>query len=151
MARTDNDSWEITESVGTTALGVAAARTVETESADPLISDPFARVFLDVVGEGVWSWYGNADLPAEVVEAEPELPLRMHGMVSYMASRTAFFDSFFLDAAGTGIRQAVILVARPRLGGVGDTDSRADDGLRSQVSRRSRKASRRICSYPRSE
>ncbi|MDT5221859.1 MAG: hypothetical protein QOF15_3964, partial [Mycobacterium sp.] len=25
MVRTDNDSWEITESVGATALGVAAA------------------------------------------------------------------------------------------------------------------------------
>lgn len=111
MARTENDSWEITESVGATALGVAAARAVETESADPLISDPFARLFVDAAGEGVWSWYANPDLPAEVVEAEPELPQRMHGMVSYMASRTAFFDSFFLDAASAGIRQAVILAA----------------------------------------
>lgn len=32
MARTDNDSWEITESVGATALGVAAARAAATES-----------------------------------------------------------------------------------------------------------------------
>ena len=54
MARTDDDSWEITESVGATALGVAAARAADTESADPLISDPFARVFLDRVGSGVW-------------------------------------------------------------------------------------------------
>lgn len=46
MGRTDNDSWEITESVGATALGVAAARAAETESENPLISDPFARVFL---------------------------------------------------------------------------------------------------------
>ena len=111
VARTENDSWEITESVGATALGVAAARAVETESTDPLIRDPFARIFVDAAGEGVWSWYANPDLPAEVVEAEPELPQRMHGMVSYMASRTAFFDSFFLDAASAGIRQAVILAA----------------------------------------
>ena len=41
MARTDNDTWEITESVGATALGVAAARAAETESEDPLISDPY--------------------------------------------------------------------------------------------------------------
>ncbi|GAB5009681.1 hypothetical protein MAHJHV63_55280 [Mycobacterium avium subsp. hominissuis] len=33
------------------------------------------------------------------------------GMVGYMASRTAFFDSFFLEATGAGIRQAVILAA----------------------------------------
>jgi methyltransferase (TIGR00027 family) len=32
-------------------------------------------------------------------------------MVGYMASRTAFFDEFFLDATGAGIRQAVILAA----------------------------------------
>src|SRR5277367_1320752 len=69
--RTDDDSWEITESVGATALGVAAARAAESESSDPLINDPFARVFLDRVGPGAWDWYGAPDLPAEVIEAEP--------------------------------------------------------------------------------
>ena len=111
MARTDNDSWEITESVGATALGVASARAAETESDNPLIEDPFARVFLDAAGDGVWNWHANGDLPAEVVEAEPDLPLQRQGMVSYMASRTKFFDSFFLTAANDGIKQAVILAA----------------------------------------
>ena len=111
MTRTDNDSWEITESVGATALGVASARAAETERDNPLIEDPFARVFLDAAGEGVWNWHANGDLPPEVVEAEPELPLQREGMVSYMASRTKFFDSFFLTAANDGITQAVILAA----------------------------------------
>lgn len=111
MARTDNDSWEITESVGATALGVAAARAAETRSETPLISDPFAQIFLDAVGEGVWSWHSAPQLPAELVDAEPELPLQMQAMVDYMASRTAFFDQFFLSATGAGIRQAVILAA----------------------------------------
>src|ERR1700732_745063 len=110
-ARTDNDSWEITESVGATALGVASARAVETESQSPLISDPFARVFLDAAGNGVWNWYSASQLPADVLEAEPELPLQMKTMVGYMASRTAFFDEFFLDATRAGVRQAVILAA----------------------------------------
>lgn len=109
--RTDNDSWEITESVGATALAVAAARAAETESKDPLISDPFARVFLDAAGEGMWNWYSAPEMPAQVIEAEPDLPLRMQTMVDYMASRTAFFDTFFLDATNAGIRQAVILAA----------------------------------------
>ena len=109
--RTDNDSWDITESVGATALGVAAARAAETESDHPLISDPFARVFLDTVGDGEWNWFGAPELPAEVVEAEPALPLRMKSMVSYFASRTLFFDTLFLDAANAGIRQVVILAA----------------------------------------
>jgi methyltransferase (TIGR00027 family) len=111
VARTDNDTWEITESVGATALGVAASRAAETESEHPLVSDPFARVFLDAAGDGVWNWHSADQLPAEVVEAEPELPLYRQLMVGYMASRTAFFDEFFLDATRAGIRQVVILAA----------------------------------------
>ena len=111
MARTDDDSWEITESVGATALGVAAARAAESESDHPLISDPFARIFLDAAGAGEWDWFGAPELPAEVVAAEPALPVRMKSMVSYFASRTKFFDTFFLDAANAGIQQAVILAA----------------------------------------
>jgi len=111
VPRTDNDSWEITESVGATALGVAASRAAETESENPLISDPFARVFLDAAGDGMWNWFAAANLPAEIVEAEPDLKPRMQGMVDYMAARTAFFDQFFLDAANAGVRQVVILAA----------------------------------------
>jgi len=111
VARTDNDSWEITESVGATALGLAAARAADTESDNPLINDPFARIVLDTVGDGVWNWYGGPELPAEVVEAEPEMPQRMQALVSYFATRTRFFDTSFIDATNAGIRQAVILAA----------------------------------------
>jgi methyltransferase (TIGR00027 family) len=111
VARTDNDTWDITESVGATALGVAAARAAETESENPLISDPFARVFLDAAGDGMWTWFAAPDLPAEITEAEPDLQPRMRGMVDYMAARTTFFDQFFLDATRAGVRQVVILAA----------------------------------------
>ncbi len=111
MARTDNDSWDITESVGATALGVAAARAAETESENPLISDPFARVFLDAAGEGMWSWFAAPNLPAQIAAAEPDLKPRMQGMVDYMAARTAFFDTYFSEAARAGVCQAVILAA----------------------------------------
>ncbi len=111
MARTDNDTWEITESVGATALGVAAARAAETESENPLISDPFARVFLNAAGDGMWNWFAAPDLPAEIAEAEPDLKPRMQGMVDYMAARTSFFDQFFLDAARSSVHQVVILAA----------------------------------------
>ncbi len=111
MARTDNDTWEITESVGATALGVASSRAAETRSDDPLIRDPFAQVFLDAAGDGMWNWHSAGQLPPEVIEAEPLVPLQMQAMVSYMACRTAFFDNFFLDATRAGIRQAVILAA----------------------------------------
>ncbi|HWF28758.1 MAG TPA: class I SAM-dependent methyltransferase [Mycobacterium sp.] len=111
MARTDNDTWEITESVGATALGVAAARAAETESENPLISDPFARVFLNAAGDGMWNWFAAPELPAEIAEAEPDLQPRMLRMVDYMAARTSFFDQFFLDAARSGVHQLVILAA----------------------------------------
>jgi methyltransferase (TIGR00027 family) len=111
VPRVDDDSWEITESVGATALLVAAARAADTESDNPLIDDPFARVFLDAAGEGMWNWFGSPELPAQIVEAEPDMPLRIQGMSDYMASRTAFFDHAFLDATTTGVRQVVILAA----------------------------------------
>lgn len=108
MARAENDSWDITESVGATALGVAAARAAEAASADPLVVDPYAKVFLDAAGNGTWSMFASPDALAEI---DPELPLRMRTMVDYMASRTAFFDEFFLAAADAGVRQAVILAS----------------------------------------
>jgi methyltransferase (TIGR00027 family) len=111
VARTENDTWEITESVGATALGVASSRAAETRSEKPLISDPFAQIFIDAAGDGVWNWHAGAQLPPEIIEAEPDLPLQMQAMVSYMACRTAFFDTFFLDATRAGIGQVVILAA----------------------------------------
>jgi O-methyltransferase involved in polyketide biosynthesis len=50
MARTDDDTWDINESVGATALGVAGGL-AETNSADPLISDPYAQLILEAAGE----------------------------------------------------------------------------------------------------
>ena len=111
MPRTDNDSWDITQSVGSTALGVAAARAAETESENPLINDPFARVFINAAGEGMWSIYGDPKLLAKAVEIEPEVQQRLQLMVDFMATRTAYFDEFFLNAADAGVRQVVILAA----------------------------------------
>jgi methyltransferase (TIGR00027 family) len=111
MPRTDDDSWDITQSVGATALGVAAARAAETESDDPLINDPFARVFVDAAGEGMWSIYADPDKLAKAVELEPEVRRRIQLLIDFMATRTAFFDEFFLAAADAGARQVVILAA----------------------------------------
>ncbi len=111
MTRTDNDSWDITESVGATALGVAAGRAAETNSEHPLISDPYAQMFLDAAGDGLWSLYLSDDVPAELVEVDPRFKDRMRAMMDYTASRTRFFDEFFVTAAAEGITQAVILAA----------------------------------------
>src|SRR5271163_487523 len=111
MARTDDDTWDINESVGATALGVAGGRAKETQSADPLISDPYAKLFLEAAGDGIWRVYLDDELPAELVDVDPQFEARMQAMLGYTACRTRFFDEYFLAAAGDGIRQAVILAA----------------------------------------
>src|SRR5881628_152931 len=111
MARTDNDTWNIDESVGMTALIVAGGRAAETRSADPLISDPCARLFLEAAGDGVWSAYLADERPPELAEIDPRFGEHIRSTTSYLASRTKYFDDFFLAAAASGIRQSVILAA----------------------------------------
>jgi methyltransferase (TIGR00027 family) len=111
MPRTDNDSWEITESVGSTALGVAAARAAETDSENPLIQDPFARVFLDAAGPGMWSLTSDPTLSAALTDLVPDLAAHIRAMVDFMAVRTKWFDEIFLDAVSSGVRQVVILAS----------------------------------------
>jgi methyltransferase (TIGR00027 family) len=111
MARTDDDTWDITESVGATALGVAAGRAAETESDNPLIKDPFAKLFLEAAGDGLWSVYLKDEMPDEFAEVDPRFRERMQAMMGYTASRTLFFDEFFMASAADGVHQAVILAA----------------------------------------
>jgi methyltransferase (TIGR00027 family) len=107
MAPTDDNSWDITESVGATALRVAAARAAETRSVNRLIDDPYAQLFLDAVGENVWS-IGE---PGDRREPDPQLAAIEQVRLGYTASRTKFFDDFFVSAADAGLSQAVILAA----------------------------------------
>ena len=99
MARTDDDSWDITESVGATALGVAWARSQEATSQCPLYTDPYAQMFIDEAIARGWRLP-----PTHVVE-------RIRSISGYAASRTKWFDEFFIAAGAAGIDQAVILAA----------------------------------------
>ncbi|MGH3596705.1 MAG: class I SAM-dependent methyltransferase [Mycobacterium sp.] len=106
--RTEGDSWDITESVGATALSVAAARAVETATADPLISDEFAHLLVSSAGP-VWERLASPDL--EWI-GDDEHGRRSHRLAcDYQAVRTHFFDEYFQAAVGAGIRQVVILAA----------------------------------------
>jgi methyltransferase (TIGR00027 family) len=99
MVRTDDDSWDVTEGVGQTALGVAMARADEAATGCPLFNDPFAQLFLDAATERGWQ-----PPPPYMVE-------RIRSIGSYAASRTKWFDEFFIAAGANGIDQAVILAA----------------------------------------
>jgi len=107
-ARTEGDSWDITESVGATALSVAAARAVETATDDPLIRDEFAYLLVSSAGQ---AWARLASPGLEWI-GDDEHGRRAHRLgCDYQAVRTHFFDSYFADAVATGIRQVVILAA----------------------------------------
>lgn len=109
--RTHDDSWDIASSVGTTAVMVAAARAVETASADPLINDPYARILVEGAGVGVWAMMIDGDWVARAVEIDPESAAIFAHMGNYQAVRTRFFDDYFTGAGAAGIRQVVILAS----------------------------------------
>jgi methyltransferase (TIGR00027 family) len=104
--RSDNDNWDITTSVGSTALFVATARALEAQKPDPLAVDPFAEVFCHAVGGDV----------ADVLHGKnPEHELKKPGwgehFVNFQGARTRYFDDYFRRAADAGVRQVVILAA----------------------------------------
>ncbi|MGA9491939.1 MAG: class I SAM-dependent methyltransferase [Mycobacterium sp.] len=104
--RTDDDNWDITTSVGSTALLVATARALEAQKPDPLANDPFAEIFCHAVG-------GSA---ADVLDGKaPEHQLKTpdwgENFVNFQGARTRYFDDYFRQAADAGVRQVVILAA----------------------------------------
>lgn len=105
MARTDDDSWDITESVGATALGVAMARAAESASENPLFDDPYAQLFIDAATAAGWS---SAFSGGTAGSAQAR---RIRMIWAYAAARTKWFDEFFASAGADGIRQVVILAA----------------------------------------
>ena len=109
--RSHDDTWDIASSVGTTAVMVAAARARETESADPLIRDPYARLLVAAADSGVWEKFLGQDMQERIGSADPEAAAMFANMLSYQAVRTHFFDSFFDEAADAGVRQIVILAS----------------------------------------
>jgi len=104
--RTDNDTWDITTSVGSTALLVAASRALEAQKPQPLTIDPYAEVFCRAAG-GPWADLvsGNA--------ADHQLRSADFGtcFVTFQGARTRFFDDYFRAAAKAGVRQIVVLAA----------------------------------------
>jgi methyltransferase (TIGR00027 family) len=99
MARAEDDSWDITEGVGATALGVAWSRSEESASDCPLFTDPYAQLFVDAAMDRGWQ------LPPQYMIE------RIRSIGGYAASRTKWFDEYFIAAGANGLDQAVILAA----------------------------------------
>ena len=95
--RTADDQWDITSSVGVTALAVAAGRATETRRDDRLVNDPLAQTFVDAAGPALPLPDGPSD--------EDDAWLLQAG---YQGVRSRFFDEALL---GAGTRQVVLLAA----------------------------------------
>lgn len=104
--RTEDDSWDVTTSVGSTGLLVAAARALETQEADPLAIDPYAEVFCRAAG-GEWADVLDGKLPDHYLTTGD---FGEH-FVNFQGARTRYFDEYFSRATAAGMKQVVILAA----------------------------------------
>ncbi len=105
MARTDDDSWDLASSVGSTATMVAAQRAISNR--EGLIDDPYAEPLVRAVGLDFFTRALDGEL--ELEDIDPRFSRRR--AAEGMAVRTRHFDRLFTDAAEVGVRQAVILAA----------------------------------------
>jgi methyltransferase (TIGR00027 family) len=100
-------AWDVTTGPGITALGLAAARSVESGRPDRLVEDPFARGLFEAAGTGLPML---VDWPAPGAPVSPTQRLHLHGS-RYIGLRTRHYDDVLLEAAAHGVRQAVLLGA----------------------------------------
>jgi methyltransferase (TIGR00027 family) len=107
VARTEGDTWDLANSVGATATGVAAARALASRDPNPLIDDPFAEPLVKAVNSEVFTKMLTGEIDLD--EADPSF--NRERMAEGMAVRTRYFDNFFIAATDAGIRQGVILAS----------------------------------------
>jgi methyltransferase (TIGR00027 family) len=107
MARTEGDTWDLASSVGATATMVAAARAAATRRPQPVISDPFAEPLVRAVGLDVFTRMAAGELDSDDIDGGVGFPR----MTDTFAARGRFFDDYFADATGAGLRQVVIVAS----------------------------------------
>jgi methyltransferase (TIGR00027 family) len=99
--RSDHDEWDISSSVGYTALLVAGWRALHASVPEPLARDQYAKHFITASADPYLTGLLASPGTSEGAMAFP----RLYGV------QTRFFDEFFISATNSGIRQAVILGA----------------------------------------
>lgn len=107
--RTEDDTWDITTSVGTTAIGVAVMRAVETSRSDAVFRDPYAELLVKEAGT---SWGRLLDPDDELRDKLDKDGEHSHLTRSgFMVARTWWLDQQFAEAIAAGVRQFVILAS----------------------------------------
>jgi methyltransferase (TIGR00027 family) len=107
MARTDSDTWDLASSVGATATMVAAARAAASRRPHPVINDPFAEPLVRAVGLDLFTKAASGEMDFADVGDGAGFPR----MVDTFAARARFYDDYFAEASGTGLRQVVIVAS----------------------------------------
>jgi len=107
MARTEGDTWDLANSVGATATMVAAARAAATKHPQPVIDDPYAEPLVRAVGVDVFNRIASGELDFNEADGGVGIPR----MTDVFAARARFYDDYFAEATGAGIRQVVIVAA----------------------------------------
>lgn len=92
---------------GITALGLAAARSVESSRVDRLIDDPFARTLFEAAESDLPM---RTEWPASSEVVSDTEALHLHGS-RYIGMRTRFYDDALIAAMAAGVRQVVLLGA----------------------------------------
>lgn len=102
---TRGENWDVTESIGTTALVVAAMRAAESRRPDALYVDPFAELLVAHAGPG--SWGGALDgLDCDLGSTSDGISWALNAVVT---ARTCYFDHYLTTAVANGVRQVAIL------------------------------------------
>lgn len=103
MARADDDSWDLANSVGATATMVAAARAAASRRPNAVVNDQYAEPLVRAVGLEVFIRLAAGELDA--------VDLGFPRMIDTFAARAKFFDDYFAEAAATGLQQFVIVAS----------------------------------------
>jgi methyltransferase (TIGR00027 family) len=107
MTRSEGDTWDLANSVGATATMVAAARAAATRRPQPVITDEFAEPLVRAVGLDVFTKVASGELDFNDVERGVGFPR----MIDTFAARARYFDDYFAEATGAGLRQVVIVAS----------------------------------------
>ncbi|MCR6487423.1 class I SAM-dependent methyltransferase [Amycolatopsis sp. OK19-0408] len=101
--RRDGDDWDLASSVGATATMAAMTRAIATRTDPARLDDPFAEPLVRAVGVELLTRLATGELPPGDLVGPPA--------VDGAKVRARFYDEFFLDAAGAGRTQVVILAS----------------------------------------
>ncbi|HEX5256552.1 MAG TPA: class I SAM-dependent methyltransferase [Mycobacterium sp.] len=107
MARTEDDTWDLANSVGATATMVAAARAAATRSPQPVITDEFAEPLVRAVGLDLFTNLATGEVDSDDIEKD----VGFSRFVDTFAARALFYDDYFAAAGKAGLRQVVIVAS----------------------------------------